>query len=529
MQGKILLVDTFLFKPQITESKEGKLVAKGEFARANVPTANTRIYSSNIWEKSLRSVNETMKKRALYGELDHPEDGKTKLKRVSHIITDLKFNGDQVYGEAEIMDTPNGKILQEIVGSGAAVGVSSRGMGSVVKDRNGNEVVQEDYNFITFDFVVDPANATSWPGFERVKSENFSSVKENVKDSDKKVFKENGYNFLEEPMKISSLVDLKKNHPDVYNELMEHARNEMKDVFHNEAKEFLKDEKSKLEQRVESKLLSDPGVAGAKTVLESVVKQLRPYLLDEDAEKLLRSKQSELDKAVSDLRESEEAYRNMEEMFDKAISISKSLGLQLYFEKVMSKITDKGVVESVSDYVGDASSYKDHESLKECMAIAIKRVVKEDRAKEDIKNIVSEEIERERSEKQKFKNEVENLKRKNKALKEAAEKGVKIASDLAIKSYISEKLWNDPRGKRIKKVLENEDFTTKEEIDERIDELKERFPLSDRFKSIGEGIRNDIHSRRGIEDKVGQLKERENEGAKIFGIDLNEIRNISGC
>ncbi len=526
MQGKTLLVDTFLFKPHITESKDGKLIAKGEFARANVPTANKRLYSNAIWEKSLKSVKETMDRRALYGELDHPEDGKTKLKRVSHIITELKFDGSLVYGEAEIMDTPNGKILQEIAGSGAAVGVSSRGMGSVSRDRNGNEVVQDDYNFITFDFVVDPANATSWPGFERVKSEDFSR-KENFREEGDSIFSEENMSVT-----INSLDDLKKHNPDVYEKLMESARSEMKNVFSEEAASILREEKEKLERHVESKLLSDPGVAGAKTVLEGVVKQLRPYLLEEDAEKLLREKQEELNSLRDNLRESNESYNNMEEAFDKLTSVCKSLGLQLYFEKLMSNLSDKEIIESVRDRVGDASDYESLSSLKEGVATSIKGVLKEEKAREQVKERVSEKIEDERRAREKAQEESRELKRKNSALKEAAQKGVNLANELAIKSYIAEKLWNDPRGKKIKKVLENEDIETKEDVDERIEELKERFPLSRRFRSVGDGVdsvhmNEGISFKRGVEDRKVPMNE-DNSDSEVFGVALGDIRNLSG-
>lgn len=90
-------------------------------------------------------------------------DGKTKLTRVSHILTDLHIEGNEVVGAAEILDTPNGRILKAIYQAGAQPGVSSRGFGSTKSRADGIDEVQDDFNLHTFDFVADPATKTAYP------------------------------------------------------------------------------------------------------------------------------------------------------------------------------------------------------------------------------------------------------------------------------------------------------------------------------------------------------------------------------
>jgi hypothetical protein len=164
-----LLTDAFQIRFLINESVDGKLRGRGEFARAGVPTANRRIYPESVWRKNLNHLQEDIRQRKVLGECDHPLDGKTKLQRVSHVIThlDIDENGS-ITGEIEIVEgTPNGKIVKALVDEGVTIGVSSRGYGSVKMNEDGNNVVQDDYVLMTFDVVSDPANATSWPTFSR--------------------------------------------------------------------------------------------------------------------------------------------------------------------------------------------------------------------------------------------------------------------------------------------------------------------------------------------------------------------------
>jgi len=155
------LIDVMPFQYQIVESASGRFHVEGIFQRSDVENANKRVYPRSIWEKELKEqrVTDAISKRAMFGELDHPADGKTSLKRVAHLITGLELQEDgNVTGSAEILGTPNGQILKTLFESGAQVGISSRGSGSVQ-----NGVVQEDFKLGTFDFVARPSTPGALP------------------------------------------------------------------------------------------------------------------------------------------------------------------------------------------------------------------------------------------------------------------------------------------------------------------------------------------------------------------------------
>jgi hypothetical protein len=155
------LIEVMPFDYQIVESESGCFRVEGVFQRSDVENANKRVYPRSIWERELneKRISEAVSNRAMFGELDHPADGKTSLKRVAHLITDLSLGEDgQVTGAADILDTPNGQILKTLFESGAQVGISSRGSGSV-----SNGVVQEDFKLNTFDFVARPSTPGALP------------------------------------------------------------------------------------------------------------------------------------------------------------------------------------------------------------------------------------------------------------------------------------------------------------------------------------------------------------------------------
>ena len=143
----------------------GKMVIRGEFGRVDKPTQNGRRYSRSLMQREFERLQPQIEARGCYGELDHPSDGKTKFARVSHLITKLKIEDDgRIIGEAELLDTPAGRIMKTIAKARGSMGVSSRGFGSTTSRQDGTQDVEEDFRLKTFDAVVDPACATARPG-----------------------------------------------------------------------------------------------------------------------------------------------------------------------------------------------------------------------------------------------------------------------------------------------------------------------------------------------------------------------------
>ena len=165
---KNLIVDYIPFEvspQQINESlkeNDGKLVVKGVLQRADAKNQNGRVYPKDILMREADKYNDGFikQKRAL-GELDHPDSSVVNLQNVSHNVTEMHFEGDNLLGTVEILTTPSGNILRELFKNGIKLGISSRGLGSVeaVNEDNGNPVMKvgKDFELIAFDFVSNPS------------------------------------------------------------------------------------------------------------------------------------------------------------------------------------------------------------------------------------------------------------------------------------------------------------------------------------------------------------------------------------
>ena len=132
-------------------------VIEGVFAQADKKNRNGRVYPKAIMERAVdKYVVEQVNKKRAVGELNHPEGPTVNLDKVSHLITSLKFEGNDVVGKAQILDTPMGKIVKGLLEGGVQLGVSTRGMGSL-EQRNGAMVVKDDFILSTVDIVQDPS------------------------------------------------------------------------------------------------------------------------------------------------------------------------------------------------------------------------------------------------------------------------------------------------------------------------------------------------------------------------------------
>ena len=131
---------------------------KGVFLQSNIKNRNGRIYPKEILAKEVTRYNkEFINKKRAFGELGHPDGPTVNLERVSHMITKLYPDGDNFIGEAKVMNTPYGKIVKGLIDEGAQLGVSSRGMGSLIQ-RNGVNYVKDDFYLATAaDIVADPS------------------------------------------------------------------------------------------------------------------------------------------------------------------------------------------------------------------------------------------------------------------------------------------------------------------------------------------------------------------------------------
>ena len=155
-----LLIEVTPFKSILKESKEkpGVYEVEGIMQRAVSKNQNGRTYSKAILEReSEKYIEEFVKNGNAFGELDHPESPIVSLKNASHIVKDLWWKGNDLMGRVELLNTPAGNIVKEIIKAGHTIGISSRGTGSVSQTNEGTLEVQPDFELVCWDFVSNPS------------------------------------------------------------------------------------------------------------------------------------------------------------------------------------------------------------------------------------------------------------------------------------------------------------------------------------------------------------------------------------
>lgn len=195
--SKQLLIDCIPFEISPTLLSEIKdsvpnslLIVKGVLQRANAENQNGRTYSKKILEREIENYKKNfVNERRAVGELDHPEKSIIELKNVSHNITEIHWEGDDVVGTVEILTTPAGNILRELIKNGIKIGISSRALGSVTEGRDGTKIVGDDLSLICWDFVSNPSTNGAWmnptnlnEGVDNTITQKHSKLEELVRD-----------------------------------------------------------------------------------------------------------------------------------------------------------------------------------------------------------------------------------------------------------------------------------------------------------------------------------------------------------
>ena len=155
-----VLVNVTPFKPILRESKErpGVFEVEGVMQRAGAKNQNGRIYEKELLEREVKKyMDEFVKNGNAFGELDHPESAVVSLKNASHVVKDLHWDGDDLMGKVELLNTPAGNIVKEIIKAGHTIGIPSRGTGSVQQTNEGYLEVQPDFELVCWDFVSNPS------------------------------------------------------------------------------------------------------------------------------------------------------------------------------------------------------------------------------------------------------------------------------------------------------------------------------------------------------------------------------------
>jgi hypothetical protein len=172
-----LLQDVFIVENLqiLTEGKTNPTVkVRGVFGRCNEENKNGRTYPTKVMEGQITKVQPLIEERRLCGELDHPQNDTVKLSNASHLVTKLEMKGNELIGEAEILNTPAGLTAKALIEGGVKVGISSRGMGTLSEDAHGQKIVNEDFRLVTFDLVADPSTRGAFPGLSESTESKFA-------------------------------------------------------------------------------------------------------------------------------------------------------------------------------------------------------------------------------------------------------------------------------------------------------------------------------------------------------------------
>lgn len=155
--NKQLLIETQLFEGKLHEDQNGVVLVRGILQRAGAENQNGRVYPRPILEREAKKYQQLIKERRALGELDHPDSSVINLKNVSHNIREVYWNDNDLMGVVEVLPTPSGNILKELLKAGILLGISSRGMGSTKQLPGGKVEVNEDFDLLCWDFVSNPS------------------------------------------------------------------------------------------------------------------------------------------------------------------------------------------------------------------------------------------------------------------------------------------------------------------------------------------------------------------------------------
>jgi len=505
------LVDTQIFeaKLELTEGKNGRVVARGPFAMADVPTANGRVYPRKLWEREIGKLEEKVKDRRCVGMLDHPSDGKTSLRGASHLITGLSFDGDTVVGEAEILPTPDGQILKALIESGVKVGVSSRGTGTTKPLGNGKQEVNDDYGLMTWDFVADPAAANSYPTFH---TEQEHQLAPQMEDDMAKEMTEAKLRELY-PDLVETIVqgEMENAVRSLEDEEAQQAR--MEQMIQDRLIKMISDERMGLEEQVRSDLMSDPSVGGARMVVENLVEMLRPYMLDEDAEAVVGNYEQALEEANEALVKALDDNETKDVIIDQLMTVSEDLGRRYFMMETLMMLEDAAISGRIISLVGNPSNYDTNDEFKEAFKGAI-AAVRDDALAHETND-----------------EEITKMEAENQHLKQALAESIEVGKALAVRAYAEKRLANHPLAPTVRRIMEEHSPTSQDEFEVMVEAVERNYEPSDEYGMVSSGLGGGLsHLTEGDEDMDDVLSEDfgGNGEGMFLGLNRREIQKKAG-
>jgi len=511
--GQEWLCDSLPITVQLVEdgADGGRLVVRGEFARSGVATENKRVYPETLWEREIKRLSPQMREKKLFGELDHPNDGRTQLARVSHVVTGLEAaDSGHIVGEAEVLGTARGNDLRAMLQAGCKVGVSSRGYGSTRTNSKGEEVVQEDYNLVTFDFVAEPADNTAYPDV-------FSEDKE----------KGMGIQAQKQQDQAKAKAFAARVEQEAAAREAGSTGDDMQKKFENDIISNLGKLSAEAREKIKADLMADPEVGGSLEAIEQIKRALSPFLTQEDADE----RTARLERTV---KEQELKLKESEQQIERLSSLAREAGYKYFLERTLQDNPDKALVLKL---VGDLAQYETADALKDALhgiLDEIKERQEQEAARQAEHQAREEEAERRAQQERARAQEVETgLKEDVTKLTDALEKALQANKNLGLQLYAERRLEAHPQKKTIRKLIESTGLTSKDEVDEIIED--HRIPERDsddlaairaRVRSVTQGGRSTTPEQEETPPPAARrLEESDYNG---LGVDLSTLKTLSG-
>jgi hypothetical protein len=368
----------FTILEEASEKNDGRMRIRGIFAAADEINGNGRVYKEMILDREIEKLKELIAEKGVFGEADHPEDGKSRISNTATMLTDIEkqlLDGRKVYfGEAVVLNTSKGKDLQEIIRAGGKVGVSSRGWGSLIK---GNwqgkvaDIVQEDFNLKTFDFVIGQStrDAEVTQFFEQMDVINILTADESPQE---KQIQKGGKLAME----IKTVDELKKAYPELCEQLAKEAMEQKeKEVKESLQKEFdsriLKEveaKKEEIKKEVIEEIKSSDDFQAMIGTLTEIGKLIKPYISEsagedeeDDPEEKVAAMESEIETLKGENKILKEQIENEKKAAETKEKVKKKIeevtGGKEHEKLLVERLSCCKTVEEVDAKVAEEEAY----------------------------------------------------------------------------------------------------------------------------------------------------------------------------
>jgi len=373
----------------------GVLIVEGLVGRCGVPTANKRFYGESIMRREIKRLQERIESRSLLAAVDHPVDGKSRIREAGALCVGLRVESDgRVIGKYEVVaESDGGRNLAAFLRAGASIGMSSRGLGSTRLNEHGHHVVGEDFKLHGFDFVADPACRDAFPGLvsedvdpttidENQLRSTFGPIIEQIEDRARQagaqIAEEDVRERVEEEYKQALGEAGETLRDDIKLQVESEIREQLREDFAAKLVKALQEQRAEVTAVVRSELLSDPSVAGAKRFMENLAQQLVPFKAAPDQQVVVDDYESKLAKLQEQVEQNEAAVHAKDSVISELVEQTKaaetkarSLGFRFYVERAVSGRTN---AERLREMIGDPDQFETGEALKNHVEAVILQV-----------------------------------------------------------------------------------------------------------------------------------------------------------